>query len=146
MRVVLGTNILVRANPKAAGSARSLLAVLARSPQHALILSPFLLEEAARVLAYPRLQAVWPLSPAEIQEYTAALDDLLEMVLPVPAPAVVISDPKDDPVTETALLGGADVPCTLDRHFYAPVVQDFLRHHSILVMNDVQLLLQLRGQ
>ena len=42
MRVVLDTNVLVRANPKAIGSARALLDEIARSFEHALILSPFL--------------------------------------------------------------------------------------------------------
>jgi predicted nucleic acid-binding protein len=51
MRVLLDTNILVRANPRAGGSARTLFAELARSPEHTLILSPFLLEEVERVLA-----------------------------------------------------------------------------------------------
>ena len=144
MRVVLDTNVLVRANPKADGSARDLFTELAHSPEHTLIVSPFLLEEVERVLAYPRLQSLWPLEPAQIQEYTAALDDFSEMVHPGPAPAVVLSDPKDDPVIETALLGRADVLCTLDRHFYTPTVLDFLRQQSIQVMNDVQLLLRLR--
>ncbi len=144
MRVLLDTNILVRANPKAGGSARTLLAELARSTEHILIVSPFLLEEVERVLAYPRLQALWPLTPEEIREYTEALDQLAEMVYPGPAPPVVLNDPKDDPVITAALLGRADILCTLDRHLYTPGVLDFLRQHSIQVMSDVQVLLRLR--
>lgn len=145
MRVLLDTNILVRANPRAGGSARTLFAELARSPEHTLILSPFLLEEVERVLAYPRLQALWPLTPEEIREYTEALDKLAETVHPGPAPPVVLSDPKDDPVIAAAFLGRADVLCTLDRHLYTPGVLDFLRKHSIQGMSDVQLLLRLQG-
>jgi putative PIN family toxin of toxin-antitoxin system len=118
---------------------------LARSPEHTLILSPFLLEEVERVLAYPRLQALWPLTPGEIRGYTAALDDLGEMVHPEPVVPAVVTDPKDDPVVQTALLGRADVLCTPDRHFYTPSVLDFLRRHSIQVMSDVLLLMRLRG-
>ena len=144
MRVVLDTNVLVRANPKADGSARNLFTELAHSPEHTLIVSPFLLEEVERVLAYPRLQSLWPLEPAQIQEYTAALDDFSEMVHPGPAPAVVLSDPKDDPVIETALLGRADVLCTLDRHFGHPDVLAFCTKRSLRVLTDVDLLSDLR--
>jgi predicted nucleic acid-binding protein len=69
MRVLLDTNILVRANPRAGGSARALFAELARSPEHTLIVSPFLLEEVERVLAYPRLQALWPLTSAHSPDF-----------------------------------------------------------------------------
>jgi putative PIN family toxin of toxin-antitoxin system len=146
MRVLLDTNILVRANPRAGGSARTLLEELAHFPEHTLILSPFLLEEVERVLAYPRLQALWPLTPEEIRGYTKALDDLGEMVHPGPLLPAVLRDPKDDPLVETALLGRADVVCTLDRDFYTPSVVDYLRRHSIQVMSDTQLLLRLRGE
>ena len=145
MRAVLDTNILVRANPKAAGVACALLAEFAASREHTLIVSPFLLEEVERVLAYPRLQALWPLTPEEIEEYIGALHELSEMVYPGSAPTVVSADPEDDPVIQTALLGQAECLCTLDRHLYAPEIVAFLRRHSIVVLNDVQLLKRLRS-
>lgn len=144
MRVVLDTNVLVRANPKASGLARIVLTELARAPGHELVLSPFILDEVERVLSYPRAQAVWPLSPTEIQDYTAALAVLAEIVHVGPAPSVVLSDPHDDPVIATALVGRANILCTLDRHFYAPDVLEFLRKHTVEVMNDVNLLARLR--
>ena len=49
MRIVLDTNILVRANAKAKGPARELLQLIAGSPDHTLLLSPFLLQELERV-------------------------------------------------------------------------------------------------
>jgi predicted nucleic acid-binding protein len=49
MRIVLDTNILVRANAKARGPARELLLLIVDSPEHTLLLSPFLLEELERV-------------------------------------------------------------------------------------------------
>jgi predicted nucleic acid-binding protein len=42
MRIVLDTNILVRANAKAKGPARALLLLIVKSPEHVLLLSPFL--------------------------------------------------------------------------------------------------------
>ncbi|MGA9625013.1 MAG: hypothetical protein WBL65_17660 [Bryobacteraceae bacterium] len=52
MRIVPDTNILVRANAKAKGPARELLPVIVNSPEHVLLVSPFLLMELERVLSY----------------------------------------------------------------------------------------------
>ena len=50
MRIVLDTNILVRANVRAQGPARELLTRIIHG-DHVLITSPFLLRETARSLA-----------------------------------------------------------------------------------------------
>jgi predicted nucleic acid-binding protein len=42
MRIALDTNILIRANAKAKGPARELLLLIVNSPEHVLLLSPFL--------------------------------------------------------------------------------------------------------
>ena len=62
MRIVLDTNILVRANPKvsAQGLARDLLLTTVSGP-HVLILSSPILIEVQRVLTYSHVQARWPL-------------------------------------------------------------------------------------
>jgi putative PIN family toxin of toxin-antitoxin system len=133
-----------QANPRAGGSARALLLTIAHSPDHPLILSPYLLEEVERVLAYPRLRELWPLSPDEIREYTQALDDIGEMVYLSPVLPAILADPKDDPVVETAVWGRVDALCTLDRDFYTTSVVEYVQRHSIQLMNDVQLLVRLR--
>ena len=139
MRIVLDTGILVRANAKASGPARLLFERVAAGGHH-LILSPFLLEETARVLNYPRIQALYGLSPAEIEEHIDLLTAVAEIVDPVPGEPVVMKDPHDDPVVYTAVAGSADVLCTLDRDFYDPGVIGFFRAHNIAVMGDVELL------
>ena len=139
MRIVLDTAILVRANAKASGPARSLLERIAGG-QHQLILSPFLLEETERVLNYPRIQSLYALSPADIEEQMNLLAAVAEIVDPAPGEPVVLCDSHDDPVVYTALAGRADILCTLDRHFYDPRVVEFFRAHNIAVMSDVELL------
>jgi hypothetical protein len=57
MRITPDTAILVRANTKAAGPARELLNTIARTGAR-LVLSPFILDELARTLRYPRMQAL----------------------------------------------------------------------------------------
>jgi putative PIN family toxin of toxin-antitoxin system len=117
MRIVLDTNILARANPHSQGVARTLLLAILESADHVLVLSPFLLRETGRVLNYPRLQAIWPLTSLDIEQYTQALQDFAELVNPQTGARLVPNDQEDDPVLETAWSGRAHVLCTLDRHF-----------------------------
>ena len=79
MRIVLDTNVLVRANIKVQGPARELLLKIAYS-DHVLITSPFLLREVERSLAYPRLQKLWRLTLQDIQEHVQFLVEISEVV------------------------------------------------------------------
>ena len=118
MRVVLDTNILVRANPKVSprGLARDLLLTIVSGP-HVLILSSAILAEVQRVLTYPHVQARWPLTGEAIEQYLVFLEAAGALVeLPEVSPAVV-SDPDDDPILQTAIVGRADVLCTRDGAF-----------------------------
>jgi len=148
MRIVLDTNILVRANAKARGPARELLQLIAASPNHTLLLSPFLLQELERVFDYKRVRVSSKLTDEEIAEYLSYLraKDVSEVVFPGPAPRAVPSDPDDDPVVHTAVIGRADVLCTLNRDFYNPSVRDYCRERGVLISNDIDLLRLLRGR
>jgi putative PIN family toxin of toxin-antitoxin system len=128
VRLVLDTNILVRASPKVSpqGLARDLLLTAASGP-HTLILSSAILVEVQRVLTYPRVQARWPLTSGAIDQYLAFLAAAGALVeLPEVSPAVV-SDPDDDPILQTAVVGGADVLCTRDEDFRHEVERPGLR-------------------
>jgi len=146
MRLVLDTNILVRANAKARGPARELLQLIVASPDHVLLLSPFLLEELERVFSYERVRVSSKLTDHEIAEYLVYLraKDVSEVVFPGPAPRVVLSDPDDDPVVHTAIVGRADALCTLNRDFYDPSVGDYCKERGVLIANDVDILRLLR--
>jgi len=142
MRIVLDTNVLVRANVKAQGPARDLLLQIAFS-DHALITSPFLLREVERALAYPRLQKLWKLSPHEIQEHVQFIVKISELVSPFIEAPVVLKDPNDDPVVYAAVHAKADALCTLDRDFYDPEVVAFCRQRGVSILSDVELLQEL---
>ena len=148
MKIVLDTNILVRAHAKARGPARALLQLIAESTEHVLLLSPFLLQELERVLDYPRVRSVTRLIDEEVAEYLRYLraKQITEMVFPGPAPRVVPADPEDDPVVHTAVTGAADALCTLNRHFYHPAVIEYCRERGVLIVSDVDVLSVLRGQ
>lgn len=142
MRVVLDTNILVRANIKARGPAREVLLKFI-SGNHVLITSPFLLREVERVLAYPRLQALWRLSLQDIQEHVQFLANVSELVHPVIGAPVVLTDPNDDPVIYTATCAKAEAICTLDSDFLEAGVVAFCRNQGISILTDVELLQRL---
>jgi putative PIN family toxin of toxin-antitoxin system len=143
MRVTPDTGILVRMNVRATGPARRLLDVILDGP-HELVLSEFLLKETARVLRYPRMQAVYKLTENDISEHIELLRARSDLVDPVVHAPVVLADPNDDPVVYTAVAGGADVLCAMDRDFYSPQVISFCRDSGIEIMNDVELLQKLR--
>src|SRR5690349_1552163 len=142
MRIVLDTNILVRANAKARGPARELLQTIVGSPDHTLILSPFLLQELERVFSYERIRSLSRLTDAEIADYLCFLRmaSVSELVFPGPAPRIVQSDPDDDPIVHTAVTGRADGLCTLNRHFYGSSLRDYCRKHGVVIGSDVDFL------
>ncbi len=142
MRIVLDTNVLVRANIRTHGPAHEILLTLLVGG-HTLITSPFLLAETERVLAYPRLQRLWRLTPQDIQEHIGLIEKISSLVHPVVEAPVVLEDPNDDPVIYTAVSGKADVLCTLDRDFFRRDVIQFAQRHGIRIFTDLQLLSQL---
>src|SRR4051794_13625489 len=128
MRVVIDSGVLVRVSSNRAGPAYRLVTSLT-PPQDQIILSEFMVSEVVRVLGYPRIQFRQRLGPGGIDEHVSWLRSMSEIVEPAQGPPVVLADPKDDPIVYTAVAGKADVLCTLDRHFQAPAVIEFLRTH-----------------
>jgi len=55
-------------------------------------------------------------------------------------------DRDDDFIVATAVLGRADVLCTLDKHLHSPEVVDYCRANRIWVRTDTALLMLLRKQ
>jgi len=145
VRVVLETNILIRANPTVSprGLARDLLLTVLSGP-HVLILSSAILEEVQRVLNYPRVQARWSLPADVIAKYVFFLQDAGAVVdLPKTFPAVV-SDPDDDLVLQTAIAGEADILCSRDTAFRSENVERVCAAHGIRMVDDIALLQELR--
>lgn len=139
MVITIDTSILVRANSRSSGPGRKLLERIVHEG-HVLALSPYILDEVARVLNYPRLQRLYGLAAAEISEYINELRGFAKLVEPADGPPIIVKDPKDDPVLYTALAAKADILCAFDEHFYLPSVTDFCRSNGIEVMRDVELL------
>lgn len=117
MRVVLDTNTVVSAIGWTGTPRRVLLAL--HQGRHMLVTSPDLLDELARVLAYPKLRTIasHPLLPI-ILEWLHRPE---HVVLPRERLHVVVEDTADDCVLEAAVAGRADVIVSGDRHLLALV-------------------------
>ena len=145
MRIVLDTNVLVRAAADEQGLAGRLLQEVASGP-HVLVSSPYVLSEIARVLAYARLQARWQLGEKTVREFVSRVSDIAEIVLTTTPDRIVAADPDDDAIVQTAVLGGVDVLCTRDAHLLDRAVVEYCAGQGIQVMNDIDLYHTLTGR
>lgn len=98
-----------------------------------------ILVELARVLRYPRLQALFGLSEEQTYQYVQFLREVSHSVSPDGTLPVPIRDPKDIVVLQTAVCGDADVICTLDRHFYDNDTVSFCAALGIDICHDREL-------
>jgi putative PIN family toxin of toxin-antitoxin system len=145
MRIVLDTNILVRAVASPSGPAGEIFE--RTTADHVLVLSVELLAELSQVLAYDRVRRLHQLSDARLAEFLESLE-MGSTVVPLsePLPRVVPHDPDDDVVVATAVAGQADVLCSRNRHLFHEDVLAYCREHAIAVMDDVTLLARIGGE
>lgn len=144
MRVLVDTNVLARAAAGPPGPAYELVQHTTEH-EHVLILSPFLLDELARVLRYPRMRPLHSLSDEEIEQFITDLVLVAYVVEPGGASLGISSDRDDDPILAAAYAGQAEVICTRDRHFHEPAVKEYCAANRIEILSDVELLARLRG-
>lgn len=107
MRVVVDTNIIVRAVIKPQGSVGPVLQRL-RLREYTLLISRPTLDELVEVLHRPRLRVKYQLSDSALRATIRLIVARSELI----RPSVQISacrDPKDDKFIEVAVTGKADV-------------------------------------
>lgn len=144
MRIVLDSNILIRAFSRPRGLAHeALLEVL--KDKHRLILSNEILSEVSRVLRYPRMRIIHGRDEGSIYNFAGSLREGGEVVELNPLTRVEIRDREDILVLQTALAGKAEALCTIDRDFFEPPASVFLASRGIAVLTDAQLMRKLRG-
>jgi len=143
MRIVLDTNILVRAANGLPRLASELFAQCT-APPHRVIVSEFLLAEVDRALRYPRVRAVHGLDDAGIEQFVTEVRHAAEIIVPEPTPMPVTTDPDDDAIVALAAEGRATILCTRDRHLTTPDVASFCHSLGIEVVSDLELLQRLR--
>ena len=145
MRVVLDTNLIVRATSNHPGLARELLS-LALDQRHTLVLSHSLYAEIEKVLHYPRVRALNGWEDADVRHFLDLLVVGSEQVtvLGYQIGPLVGLDPKDDMVLLTATAGQADARGTNNRHLFMPDVVRFAAGHGVRILRDVDLIAELR--
>lgn len=145
MRIVLDTNIIVRAYANSKGLAHGLLMNILAGP-HALLLSNEMVGELSRVLRYPRFMVDHGDDEEEIYEFISWLRHSAELVPVSHFPVAPIRDSNDIFVLQAALNGEANIICTLDRDFFELPASAFLASRGIAVLTDVQLMRKLRAR
>ena len=109
MRIVLDSNVLARAAKPVPGPAREVLIRCTEEP-HVLLLSAFIISELRRVLWYDRVRKMHGLDDAGIERYILDVESAASIVT-IPGhrkSAIVVHDPKDDPIVHTAVAGAAE--------------------------------------
>jgi predicted nucleic acid-binding protein len=145
MRVVLDTNLVVRAARRRASLARSIL-LEALGDRHTLIVSNSLYLEIYKVMYYDEVRRRHGLNDAGIIEFMdAVMEGSIPVVTrPLGAGPLIDADPRDDHVMLTAIAGRADLLGTNNRHFFLPEVEQLAHGYGIRILRDVDLIIALR--
>ena len=142
VRIVVDSNLLIRAFVNSNGLAgRLLLNIVDRG--YSLLVSNEILLEVARVLRYPRLIKLHGEDDGAVYNFVEWLRIVGEGIVLNPLLRVPIRDESDIFVVQIALSGGAEILCTCDRDFFEPPASIFLASRRITVLTDVQLMRRL---
>jgi predicted nucleic acid-binding protein len=98
-------------------------------------------------MGYERVRKMHGMDDGGIERYVLDVESAASIVvIPVTSQeAIVVHDPKDDPIVHTAVAGAAEVLCTRDRHLYHSAVTEYCRVRGIEVLDDIALLSRLRA-
>jgi putative PIN family toxin of toxin-antitoxin system len=110
---------------------------------HQLVLSNEILVEVSKVLRYPRLQALYNLTEADLLEYVQFLQSVSHLVTLDPQFRAPLRDPADLIVLQTAERGEADILCTHDADLYDQKILSYCAARGIEVCREVTLLQRL---
>jgi putative PIN family toxin of toxin-antitoxin system len=145
-KIVLDTNIIVRAVASPSGLASELLRRTI-SDGNLLCTSNFMLAELDRVLRYPRVRKIHGLSDSDIEDFVRSIQQVALVVEVDAAKSVrVTRDRDDDPVIETALRTKANYLCSIDRDIGAKDIVDHCKAFEVEVVTDTALIAILRNQ
>src|SRR6266496_706972 len=138
MRITLDTNQLVRALMRPPRLATFVMAWEAR--RFSVVCSYVLLEEYARVLAYPDVAKL--IFPELLRAFRSHLIYDLEIVDPITIQPVC-RDPDDDKVIATAIAGDVDYLVTADDDLRTPEIIALLQRAGITIISMGELINQL---
>jgi len=135
MRIVLDTNVLVSAFISKRGQPAKLLDILLTFPEIQLVSSEPILRELRNVLLREEVKERFHYSPRDIEYFVRAVRDVSVRVKIKSKFKVVVDDPKDDVVLNTAYDGGADYIASGDHH-----LQGLKKFKSIKIVSPNQMM------
>jgi len=115
IRAVLDANVFITAVLTPSGPSAAVLDAW-RAERFALLVSPPILEEIARVLAYPKIARRQRWSKQRIMTFVGDLGDLAIVTAGALRLSVIREDPDDDRYVECAVEGSAEYIVSGDRH------------------------------
>jgi putative PIN family toxin of toxin-antitoxin system len=142
-RVVVDTNILLRAAVSPAGPAARLYAG-ATGGDFRLVLSPHLLREVRAGFFKPHFRSRYPVAPREIAIFVAELLVVGELVPGDFEVDLVPKDPEDNPIVASALEGDAGYVVTNDGNLLTLEVIRVAGYRPIRIRSELQFLDLLR--
>ena len=127
-RAVLDANVFISAALRPEGPPGRLIELFLRTQAFALVLSPAIVDETLRALAYPKLKRLLPAGDEPLQwfEDIAVLADLVPGEIEITG---VCADPDDDKYIAAAIEGRAAFVVTGDRKLLAVE-----RHEGVLIL------------
>lgn len=145
-KIVLDTNIIVRAVASPSGLASELLRRTI-ADGNLLCTSNFMLAELDRVLRYPRVKKIHGLSDIELEDFVRSIQQVALIVeIDAAKSDRVTRDRNDDPVIETAVRAKANYLCSIDKDIGAKEVLDHCKAVGVEVVSDTTLIAILRNQ
>ena len=138
MQVVLDTNVLISSALSIRGASARLVRLWREREAFTLLVSPAILAEYRRVLAYPDVQKRHGLTEDQIDELLGRLSETAVLVEPADEERVVMADPADDTFLACALAGHADAIVSGDGH-----LRDVKMYRGIPILTPAAFLLLL---
>lgn len=135
MRIALDTNVLVSAFISKRGQPARLLDILLTFPEIQLISSAQILEELRDVLSRNEVKERFHYSPRDIKSFVRAVRNVSVRIKIKSNFKVVVDDPKDDVVLNTAHDGRADYIVSGDHH-----LRGIMSFKGIKIVNPNQMM------
>lgn len=115
MRIVLDTNVWISGLLLPNSRAGKIIEEWKRATFD-IVISPYILEEVGKVLAYPKIKKRLKWDETRIQQYLDLLTFFAEMVDVTEVSAHVTADPKDSPILSTLVNSKAHFLISGDKH------------------------------
>ena len=115
MRIVLDTNVIVSRFLSPAGAPAKVLDLWKKKGYFDVVVSEEILQEYARALTYPHIQARHQIPAREIETNIHTFSDIAILVVPTEQITIVKDDPDDNTFIACALAGNAEYIVSGDR-------------------------------